>query len=48
MVPLSKALGAGVTAFGAGILIAFFLPDTALIILEAGVIVSAGILFSRA
>lgn len=43
----TTALGVGVTAFGCGILVAFFLPETVLIVLEAGVIVTAGIIFSK-
>ena len=47
MISKAKAVGIGVTAFGGGILAACFLPETVLIVLEAGVIVSAGILFSK-
>ncbi len=43
----AKTVGIGVMAFGCGILVAFFLPETVLIVLEAGVIVTAGILFSK-
>jgi hypothetical protein len=42
-----KAVGMGVMFFGCGVLVAFFLPETVLIVLEAGVIVTAGILFSK-
>lgn len=47
MISTAKTVGVGVMAFGAGILVAFFLPETVLIVLEAGVIVTAGILFSK-
>ncbi len=47
MVGTAKTVGIGVAAFGAGILVSFFLPKTLLIILEAGVIVTTGILFSN-
>jgi hypothetical protein len=42
-----RAMGITVTAFGCGILIAFFLPDPVLIVLQALVIVCAGILFVK-
>ena len=42
-----KSVGMGVMAFGFGILTAFFLPESVLIVIEAGVIVTSGILFSR-
>ncbi len=42
-----KSVGVGVMAFGFGILTAFFLPESVLIVIEAGVIVTSGILFSR-
>ena len=47
MVTFSKTIGIGVMAFGCGVLVAFFLPESVLIVLEAGVIVTAGILFSK-
>ena len=47
MVTISKTVGVGVMAFGCGILVAFFLPESVLIVLEAGVIVTSGILFSK-
>lgn len=47
MITKAKSMGIGVTAFGCGILVACFLPETVLIVLEAGVIVTAGILFSK-
>jgi len=43
----AKVLGVGTVAFGTGILVAFFLPESVLIVLEAGVIVTAGFLFSK-
>lgn len=42
-----KFMGITVSAFGLGILIAFFLPDPVLIVLQAIVIVSAGCLFFK-
>lgn len=42
---LYKALGLIVTAFGCGILLAFFLPTYFLAAIEAVVIVAAGILY---
>lgn len=47
MVSISKTVGVGVMAFGCGILVAFFLPESVLIVLEAGVIVTSGIIFSK-
>jgi len=47
MILKEKTIGIGVIAFGVGILVAHFLPETILIVLEAGVIVTAGILFSK-
>ncbi|MBR3837774.1 MAG: hypothetical protein IKJ74_06475 [Clostridia bacterium] len=47
MITKACTVGIGVTAFGCGILVAFFLPETVLIVLEAGVIITAGILFSK-
>lgn len=44
---ITKTVGVGVMAFGCGILVAFFLPESVLIVLEAGVIVTSGILFSK-
>lgn len=43
----SKSVAVCVTAFGLGILMAFFLPESVLIVLEAGVIITAGVLFSK-
>lgn len=42
-----KFMGITVSAFGLGILIAFFLPDPVLIVLQAFVIVIAGCLFFK-
>jgi len=42
-----KFMGITVSAFGLGILIAFFLPDPVLIVLQALVIVLAGCLFFK-
>jgi len=47
MIQKPKIVGIGVMAFGCGILVAFFLPESILIVLEAAVIVTAGILFSK-
>lgn len=43
-----KCIGITVAAFGLGIMTAFFLPNPALIVIEAAVIVSAGFLFIKA
>ena len=43
----TKTVGLCVMSLGAGILVAFFLPETVLIVLEAGVIITTGILFSK-
>jgi len=40
--------GITVSALGVGILVAFFLPESVLVVIEALVIVTAGILFLRA
>ena len=42
---LVKFLGGVMLAFGLGILLAFFLPDTVLIVIEAIVIIGAGALY---
>lgn len=42
-----KCIGITVTAFGLGIMTAFFLPNPALIVIEAGVIIGAGFLFIK-
>ncbi len=42
---LSKLVGTSILAFGAGVLISFFLPDTVLAVIEAILIVAIGVLF---
>lgn len=42
---ICKIIGVSVLAFGFGILISFFLPETILVVLEAIVIVAVGVLF---
>lgn len=42
---LSKLIGLSILAFGAGILISFFLPETVLAVIEAILIVAIGVLF---
>lgn len=42
---LCKIVGISVLAFGIGVLISFFLPETILVVLESLVIIAAGILF---
>ena len=42
---LCKIVGVSVLAFGLGVLISFFLPDTVLAVLEALVIIAVGVLF---
>ncbi|MBQ8908523.1 MAG: hypothetical protein IJY71_08090 [Clostridia bacterium] len=42
---ICKIIGVSVLAFGFGILISFFLPETVLVVLEAIVIVAVGVLF---
>ncbi len=42
---LGKFVGIGILAFGAGVLISFFLPDTVLAVIEAILIVTIGVLF---
>lgn len=39
---IAKCVGIGAVAFGFGLLLAFFLPKSALIVLEAIVIIVAG------
>lgn len=41
----ARVWGLTVSALGLGILLAFFLPETVLVVLEALVIVTAGCLF---
>ena len=42
---LSKLIGISILAFGSGILISFFLPESVLAVIEAILIVAIGILF---
>lgn len=42
---LSKLIGITVLAFGAGVLVSFFLPDTVLAVMEAILIIAVGVLF---
>ncbi len=42
---LAKCIGISVVAFGFGLLLAFFLPKSVLIVLEAIVIIVAGAFF---
>ena len=42
---LGKIIGISLLAFGLGILISFFLPETVLVVIEAVVIVATGALF---
>lgn len=42
---LGKVIGISILAFGLGILISFFLPETVLVVIEAVVITATGILF---
>ena len=47
MVSKIKCMRMSVVSFGVGILVECFLPDAAMIVVEAAVIVTAGILFSK-
>ncbi len=42
---LSKTLGVAVLAFGVGVLVSFFLPETALVVIEAVTIIGVGIIY---
>lgn len=42
---VSKIIGISILAFGAGILLSFFLPDSVLAVIEAILIVAIGVLF---
>lgn len=42
---LSRVIGLCILAFGAGILLSFFLPENVLAVIEAILIVAIGILF---
>lgn len=45
---LSKAVGIAVCTFGLGVMVAFFLPESVLVVLEAVVIITAGVIFLKA
>lgn len=42
---LGKVIGISILAFGLGILVSFFLPDRALLVIETVIIVALGLLF---
>ncbi len=42
---IGKVIGTSILAFGAGILLSFFLPDSVLAVIEAILIVAIGVLF---
>ncbi len=44
---ITKVMGIAVSTFGLGVLIAFFLPEAVLVVIEALVIVTAGFLFLK-
>ncbi len=44
----SKLAGITISAFGLGILLAFFLPEYILVVIEATVIIAAGCFFIKA
>ncbi len=48
MCSLSKAIGIAVCTFGLGVMVAFFLPESVLVVLEAVVIITAGVIFLKA
>lgn len=48
MCTLSKAIGISVCTFGLGVMTAFFLPEAVLVVLEAIVIITAGLIFLKA
>ncbi|MDD6313225.1 MAG: hypothetical protein PUB08_07215 [Firmicutes bacterium] len=43
----AKCAGIAAATFGCGILLAFFLPEPVLVVIEAAVIVVAGVLFIK-
>lgn len=47
MKDLEKTVGIAVSTFGLGILLAFFLPDGVLAVMEAVVIATAGFIFIK-
>ncbi|MBQ9921523.1 MAG: hypothetical protein IJO52_05005 [Clostridia bacterium] len=48
MCNISKAVGICVCTFGLGVMVAFFLPESVLVVLEAIVIITAGLIFLKA
>ena len=42
---LCRTLGVGVLAFGIGVLVSFFLPEEALVVIEAVTIIGVGVLY---
>lgn len=42
---LCRTLGIGVLAFGVGVLVSFFLPEEALVVIEAITIIGVGVLY---
>lgn len=42
---LCRTLGIGVLAFGVGVLVSFFLPEEALVVIEAVTIIGVGVLY---
>ena len=42
---LGKLVGTAILSFGLGVLVSFFLPESFLVVIEALVIVSVGLLF---
>lgn len=42
---LCKTLGVAVLAFGVGVLVSFFLPETALVVIEAVTIIGVGVIY---
>lgn len=47
MIKFAKTMGISVSTFGLGILIAFFLPEYILVVIEAVVIITAGFFFVK-
>ena len=43
--PLCRTLGVAVLAFGVGVLVSFFLPETALVVIEAVTIIGVGVIY---
>lgn len=42
---ISSVIGIAILAFGVGILMSFFLPESVLVVIEALVIIAVGVLF---